>query len=104
MDIKELDQKIKAMDDSSVFKLMLAKAVESKPLAFGNFDRTKNVQDQLQEMLNPGGDIQLDLYHLIAIADFWVGRDLKSMEQLWLAFVMSRKYYKRWSGNDWEYE
>jgi len=25
-----------------------------------------------------------------------------SMEQLWLAFVMKKKYNKEWKGNDWE--
>ena len=27
--------------------------------------------------------------------------DLKSMEQLWLAFVMKEKYEKTWDGTNW---
>jgi len=28
-------------------------------------------------------------------------KDLSTAEQLWLAFVMEKKYNKRWDGNDW---
>ena len=58
-------------------------------------------QDQLQEMVNTHNNIQLSLHQLIAIADFWIGRDLQSMEQLWLAYVMKERWNKIWNGEDW---
>ena len=39
------------MDGSKEFQIMLDRAIESEPLAFKDFDRTKNVQDKLQEFL-----------------------------------------------------
>jgi len=61
-------------------------------------------QDQLQDMA--GGGISLSL---IKKFDEWffthpdsAGFLDYSMEQLWLAFVMQKKYGKIWNGNDWE--
>ena len=42
------------MDNSKEFQMMLNKAIISEPLIFADFDRTKNVQDQLQEMVVVG--------------------------------------------------
>ncbi len=97
------------MDDSKEFQLMLNKAIESKPLAFEGFDRTKNVQDQLQEMLRWEEDGQLGVLLLDAfyhwakapatIKNF--GDNRTTWEQLWLAFVMKEKYGKVWDGESW---
>ena len=59
-------------------------------------------QDQLQTMI---GDFD-DCLNLIDRFDSMSSiaydyPDLKSMEQLWLAFVMKEKYNKIWNGKDW---
>lgn len=103
------------MDKSKEFLLMLNKAIEQHPEDF-NFDTTKNVQDQLQEMIGvydkvldllthygwrmgegydtfggkPDGDLQNAYF-----------RKLASMEQFWLSIVMKEKYNKIWDGKDW---
>ena len=61
-------------------------------------------QDQLQEMLGIK-----DLVLLITKFQLWIFRQQaellpKSMEQLWLAYVMKEKYNKIWNGHDWERE
>lgn len=88
------------MDDSNVFKLMLAKAIKSEPLAFTNFDRTKNVQDQLQEMISTS---PRELMNALLKWESLFGHFYySSMEQLWLAFYMSEKHNKYWSGTEWQ--
>ncbi len=66
-------------------------------------------QDQLQDMLDMGTasaklkqfsdfidrKLQIDIKHSLEIFD-------KSMEQLWLIFVMYVKHNKTWGGEDWE--
>ncbi len=72
-------------------------------------------QDQLQEMIEdvdpyPNHALSLleDFWHSIRSQtedDSWWDNPYKqftSMEQLWLAFVMSQEYHKKWSGTDWE--
>ena len=61
-------------------------------------------QDQLQEMVSIGrGNI---VTGLLALNNF-IDRNARyemldwSMEQLWLAFYMSEKHSKTWSGEDW---
>ncbi len=57
-------------------------------------------QDQLQEMLDEkiawvlAKDFAAKVYHLSSDTGM-------SMEQLWLAFVMSERYQKIWDGTDW---
>jgi len=58
-------------------------------------------QDQLQEMIDCHKNIQIAHHRLYQIAEFWVGRNLNSFEQLWLAFVMYEKYEKKWDGEAW---
>ena len=103
------------MDDSKEFQLMLDRAIENEPLAFKNFDRTKNVQDQLQKMVvdrvdcAPDYDVKLAyMFHGWMIENdgkiFGYGNATyknPSMEQLWLAFVM-HSLRKIWAGTDWE--
>ncbi len=99
---------------------MLDSAIKQQPDDFKDFDRTKNVQDQLQEMywnerfeyIEKATDKQVkDLYFdmLKECYDLrqWYcdeGYDydhLATMEQLWLAFVMKEKYQKIWDGKEW---
>ena len=100
------------MDKSQEFQLMLNKAIISEPFGFVDFDRTKNVQDQLQEMVG------LYVYRF-TFQQSWSITEPKtlmwqgdraigqwgvmgfSMEQLWLAFAMKEKYNKSWDGKDW---
>ena len=72
------------------------------------------LQHQLQEMAKSiyEKDIQESInFHIVLLDDFqdWVlnqalytSRQLQSMEQLWLAFVMKEKYNKVWDGDKWE--
>ncbi len=100
------------MDNSKEFQMMLNKAIISEPLIFADFDRTKNVQDQLQEMVvvgshpmpitNLGWRFQTffneqysELNQATPTALF------PSFEQLWLAFVCKELYQKSWDGSDW---
>jgi hypothetical protein len=95
------------MDNSKEFQLMLNKAIESESIVFKNFDRTKNVQDQLQEMMKDG--LSTGIFgHTSGMVryfeDNWryrnqLGSD--NMEQLWLAFVMFEHYQKIWNGTEW---
>jgi hypothetical protein len=70
-------------------------------------------QDQLQDMI---GGFGKQLRHFLTIIqrgynppdcetwDIMVGIDnkyCKSMEQLWLCFVMKEKHNKKWNGKDW---
>ena len=91
------------MDNSREFQLMLDKAIECKPLAFKDFDRAKNVQDQLQEMVDyPAIEILIDKFYYWARLEHNISPLLTSMEQLWLAYVMSERHRKVWSGKEWE--
>ena len=83
---------------------MLDKAIDGEHLAFKSFDRTQNVQDQLQEMMeNEIGRIGMPFFWLTMLRDFCeeIGYPFTSMEQLWLAFVMKELYQKKWTGEDW---
>ncbi len=94
------------MDTSETFNKMLDKAIESEPLAFKNFDRTKNVQDQLQEMVESKQVTpEMITFGKLAYFAFWVRyrcpEPFTSMEQLWLAFLYAGKYNKVWNGEEW---
>lgn len=61
-------------------------------------------QDQLQEMAeyrSIGKNLEL-------LSEFWNTKycydNFTTMEQLWLAFVMSEKYSKKWNGKEWRLE
>ena len=94
------------MDGSKEFQIMLDRAIESEPLAFKDFDRTKNVQTQLQEMvIGERKPIELAEHFSgwILSAFGWDYRELfTSMEQLWLAFVMKEKFGKVWRDGEWK--
>ena len=90
------------MDSSNVFQLMLDKAIESEPLAFEGFNRTKNVQNQLQEMIG-----KFDLFHfwrkVFSMDDEGVDYEqpkwtyhCDSWDQLWLALAMKELHNKTW--------
>ncbi len=59
-------------------------------------------QDQLQEMAIPCMNSETMAYYLTAVKNFNdPERSYKSMEQLWLAFVMKEKFGKTWNGEGW---
>ncbi len=69
-------------------------------------------QDQLQEMIlqkyGDPNDSDLDVHTLVqefegfyAQPEEWGDYPFRSMEQLWLAFVMQEKYKKIWDGDNW---
>ncbi len=100
------------MDDSKEFQVMLDKAMQSEPLAFKYFDRTKNVQDQLQEMFSQremprlSFDYESNPWGLFeGFGQFmetdYSGEYFGTSEQLWLAFVMQELHQKSWNGHDW---
>lgn len=56
-------------------------------------------QDQLQRMIR---DKFYQTYDMVLSFREIIGYDDKrSMEQLWLAFVMKEKYSKTWNGKEW---
>ena len=67
-------------------------------------------QEQLQEMLK---DVSFHIWgsfdnlYMTAAVDYHrrnayqVGNNIKSMNELWLAFVMKEKYSKIWTGEKW---
>ncbi len=86
------------MDNSKEFQLMLDKAIEIEPLAFKNFDRTKNIQDQLQKMVEGTHMEKLGrVYRAVVNMEL---HPSDSMEQLWLAFYM-QEHSKYWTGEKW---
>lgn len=62
-------------------------------------------QDQLQEMMQPNDMSARTLLSQFALWSEQQKHDIPnafaSMEQLWLAFVMKKKYNKVWNGEDW---
>jgi hypothetical protein len=77
-------------------------------------ENTKNIvwlprQDQLQEMVMPKRLSPRGMYPAMHLTQKFSGifynhcfRRFKTMEQLWLAFVMQQKYCKTWNGEEWE--
>ena len=55
-------------------------------------------QDQLQEMMK-FSDVRQEMEYFYGFCAGWSTSEMpyKSLEQLWLAFVMSEKYQKRWN-------
>ena len=66
-------------------------------------------QDQLQEMVADQAEIAgihvniALLYRLVEFADT-IHPEYPTMEQLWLAFVMKKKFGKTWDGENWTLE
>lgn len=61
-------------------------------------------QDQLQEIMGfslLNFDITITLSEILEDIGFSEFSYCKSMEQLWLAFAMQRKFSKRWNGSAW---
>ena len=93
------------MDTIEEFLLMLDSAIKQQPNDFRDFDRTKNVQDQLQEIYAEwiGANTycaQIDFNEwcqdIFIIDDLEGERAYETPKQLWLAFVMWEKHQKRW--------
>lgn len=103
------------MDNSREFRIMLTDAIISEPQSFVGFDRTKNVQDQLQEMVKgvrgyweirsyPEGKRlkEEEPFELLVYTEHGVYELVAhSMEQLWLSFVMYELHSKKWDGDKW---
>jgi len=58
-------------------------------------------QDQLQEMINEVNYHKVWNFYEFVMDDIG-SESKKSMEQLWLAYVMRHKYNKIWNGKDWK--
>jgi len=73
---------------------------------FGDFDITKDRQDQLQDMveLKPK-EGRARVLALMEMLNGWQATHtisyFDSMEQLWLAFLLAEKYGKYWDGSNW---
>ena len=86
---------------------MIDKAIQVAD--FKGFDRTKNVQEQLQAMAGDMVQHKNWLYWLTEGDDPFYGTEkehrgweqFSSFEQIWLAIVMMEKYSKWWDGNEW---
>jgi len=102
------------VDKSKEFSLMLDNAIKQHPKDFVGFDRTKNVQDQLQEMVRVFNLKLQEMVRVFNLKDYLrivcesetYRKDeylfqFKTMEQLWLAFVMKERFGKTWNGEDW---
>ena len=60
-------------------------------------------QDQLQGMVDyPAIEVLIDKFYYWARLEHNISLLLTSMEQLWLAYVMSERHRKVWSGKEWE--
>lgn len=96
-----------SLDTNQEFIKMLDKAIESFPLAFKDFDRTRNIQSQLQEMLSDDFIWQtetLKRWYAGELSNKFTNKTrpmIFSMEQLWFTIVMHKKFNKTWNGNDW---
>ena len=97
------------MDNSKDFYLMLKRAIEQYPVDFKEFDNTKNVQDQLQEMMKDGlstgifGHTSRMVCYFEEHYKYRNSLGIDNMEQLWLAFVMKEKFFKIWSKSSGEW-
>lgn len=103
------------MDISREFHLMLTAAIREQPQGFAGFDSTKNVQDQLQEMVEIEGVPSMEAwtityyplpqgrgFHRYEMSLFSIRiTEGETLEQLWLAFVMKERFRKVWNGSDW---
>lgn len=58
-------------------------------------------QDQLQDMMVDCEDVQVAHHRLYQLAEFWIGLDVSTYEQLWLAYVMFELHGKSWNGENW---
>lgn len=88
------------MGDSKEWENMLEDAIKQHPLEFQKFDKTKNLQDQIQEMLGDSPAFAL-AQDLGAWLNYTFGELVEnvfdySMEQLWLAFYMFENHQKIW--------
>jgi len=106
--------------EADLFGCMMDKASEEYPNEFANFDRTKNVQEQLQEMVM-SRSFWWQKDNAYAYFDFLQGfltfavKELKfnqcytrtylerfrSMSQAFLAFYMEECHHRRWDGEKW---
>jgi len=99
------------MDNSKEWEEMITSAIILCPVEFEGFDKTKNLQDQIQEMMFNEQN-SLEENHDEFIHWLWGGTmsynyypseysRFSSMEQLWLAFYMYEKHKKTWDKEKW---
>jgi len=109
------------MDTSKEYVQMCEKATEIQALKRGIMNNNDHFaivseekltflprQDQLQEMIGDYGECvnifqdYIDCVDGEPMAVIWdAPYHIETMEQLWLAFVMYKKYNKAWNGEDW---
>ncbi len=97
------------MDTSKEMSVMLGVAMKAHPETFDNFDKTKNVQDRLQEMVGGLEKGFIDFPEWLAnVYGLNYGNKpnghldiFKTWEQLWLSFVMFELHQKKWDGEKW---
>lgn len=58
-------------------------------------------QDQLQELYCTEYPVTLECFIQFTKDSGKYWEQFKSMEQLWLAFIMKEKYKKTWNGKEW---
>ena len=63
-------------------------------------DELQNILGNHIDQLNGLVGLLADSYHPYGWDAYLAG--LKSMEQLWLAYVMYKKYSKKWNGKTWK--
>ncbi len=100
------------MDKSNKFSFMLKKASSQHPEDFKNFDDTKNVQDQLLEIIKKyldekaqtTSDIKTHPLNHLSYFCHWFTKKISwdevnqftSPEQVFLAFIMKDQYRQVW--------
>ena len=91
------------------------KVLDLNPAPFYQVDSRDEIiiwlprQDQLQDMvcrdfwgqLQPVNKVTALLQYFYWWLDESPLPEMGSLEQLWLAFAMDKKYHKEWDGNDW---
>ena len=73
--------------------LWIPRQDQLQKIMFGDIGHISFFIDSLTSYLFDYSDTQCPRF------DF--DRKFGSMEQLWLGFVMSERYHKKWDGNDW---
>ena len=116
--------KLAGAENIILFKRMIEAAMKIHPEPFTGFDVTKNIQNQLQEMLINyinrsvfewvGNDRSIRVavhYDLCAFTDqiyeeaeypIYPTNIFNTQDQLWLACVMEGLFNERWTGEQWK--
>lgn len=93
------------MDKSKKFSLMLDEVIKLHLTDFKDFDRTQNVQDQLQEMLPQFKGNSATIFNTLDELLVFMRENIynfDTLEQFWLAFVLKNNYSKSWIDLEWK--